>query len=159
MEDSVLNRHFIMLRTNVNTLEECIFLMAGRFREKGYVRSGYGEAVAEREKNLPTGLRGGEINFAIPHTDGELVIRPAVGVLLPVKPVRCRLMEDPQTAVDCELILPIAVKDARQQILLLKKVMKVIGSPDLLGRIRNAESKSEVIFLLVRLNSGSAYTL
>ncbi|MBW7572675.1 PTS sugar transporter subunit IIA [Caproiciproducens sp. AGMB10547] len=150
---SILNERFILLNADVKSFEDCIFLMAARFEESGAVQPGYGDAVAEREKTLPTGLRGKGVNLAIPHADGRLVIEPAVGIITPKKPVQCRLMGEPGTAVDCELIMPLAIRDSRQQIGLLKKIMKILNSEQLLEKIRKSESKPEILELLKDLNS------
>ena len=150
---TILDEQFILLHADVKSLEDCIRLMAVRFEECGYVKPGYGNAVIEREKTLPTGVRGKGINLAIPHTDGQMVIQPAVGIITPKKPVQCRLMGEPGTAVDCEFIMPLAIRDSRQQIGLLKKIMKILNSEQLLEKIRKSESKPEILELLNDLNS------
>ncbi len=131
--------------------KDCIRMMATRFEECGYVKPGYGEAVIERETDLPTGLPGKGINLAIPHTNNKLVIKPAVGVIIPRKPVEFRMMGNKETALNCEVILPLVVKDSKQQIGMLKKIMRIIQDSELLKRMKDSESKAEIMDCLSSL--------
>jgi PTS system galactitol-specific IIA component len=141
------------LDADVETADDCIRLMAGLFEKYDYVKEGYGDAVAAREQEYPTGLPGKEINIAIPHTNNQLVNRPAIGVVIPRKPVEFCMMGMKDTTFDCEVIMPLVVKDSKQQISMLKKMMKIIQDGDLLKRIRDSKSKDEIINCLQSLES------
>ena len=65
---TLLDERLVVLDADVSSAEDCIRLMAGLFEQYGYVQPGYGDAVAAREKEYPTGLPGKGINLAIPHT-------------------------------------------------------------------------------------------
>lgn len=149
---TLLDERLIALDADVHSDEECIRLMASRFEAYGYVRAGYGDAVIEREKTLPTGLPGKKINLAIPHTNNQLVIRPAVGVIIPHEDVEFCMMGMKATKLKCGVILPLVVKDSKQQIGMLKKIMKIIENGDLLNRMRNSKSKQEILDCLCSLN-------
>ena len=148
---TLLDERLIVLDADVHSAEDCIRLMATRFEEYGYVKPGYGDAVIERERNLPTGLPGKGINLAIPHTNNALVIKPAVGVIIPRQPVEFRMMGMKETKLTCEVILPLVVRDSKQQIGMLKKMMKVIQDTELLKRMKNSKSKAEIIDCLSSL--------
>lgn len=148
---SLLDERLIILDADVNSAEDCIRLMSDRFEECGYVNPGYGSAVIEREKNLPTGLPGKEINFAIPHTNNQLVIKPAVGVIIPREPVEFSMMGNKETKLKCELIMPLVVKDSKQQIGMLKKMMKLIQNSELLKQIKNSKSRTDIMNCLSSL--------
>ncbi|MBE6831110.1 PTS sugar transporter subunit IIA [Clostridium sp. KNHs216] len=152
---ALLDERLIVLDADVNSDEECIRLMATRFEEAGYVSPGYGDAVIEREKTLPTGLPGKKINLAIPHTNNKLVNKPAVGVIIPKKPVAFHMMGDRETSLDCEVILPLVVKDSKQQIGMLKKIMKIIQNSELLEKLKNSGSKAEIMDCLSSLEDES----
>ncbi len=151
MVGTLLDERFIVLDANVHSAEECIRLMATRFEEYGYVEPGYADAVIEREKSLPTGLPGKEINLAIPHTNNKLVIKPAIGVVIPCRPVEFSMMGKKETKLNCEVILPLVVKDSKQQIGMLKKMMKIIQDGELIRRLKNSKSKAEVMNCLSSL--------
>ena len=147
----LLDPNLITLGADVETAEDCIRLAAGLFEAHGYVQPGYGDAVVEREAVYPTGLPGKGINIAIPHTNNKLVNRPAVGVVVPNKPVKFSMMGMKDNVLDCDIILPLVVKDSHQQINMLKKMMKIIQDSELLLRIKNSASKEEIIQCLSSL--------
>lgn len=141
----MLDERLILLNADLNTDEECIRTAAGLFEKYGYVLEGYGDAVAKREKEFPTGLPGKEINIAIPHTNNLLVKEAAIGVIIPQKPVKFIMMGTKDQVLECELILPLVIKDPKMQISLLKKLMKVIQNGELLKQIRDSKDKKEII--------------
>ena len=145
---ALLNESLIVIGAEVETAEDCIRLAARLFEENGYVKEGYGDAVAKRELEYPTGLPGKGINIAIPHTNNQLVNHPAVGVIIPVKPVKFSMMGMKEQVLDCEVILPLVVKDSHQQIDMLKRMMQIIQDSETLTKIRNSENKAEIISLL-----------
>lgn len=145
---ALLNESLIVIGADVETAEDCIRLAAKLFEENGYVKEGYGDAVAKRELEYPTGLPGKGINIAIPHTNNQLVNHPAVGVIIPVKPVKFSMMGMKEQVLDCEVILPLVVKDSHQQIDMLKRMMQIIQDSEMLTKIRNSENKAEIISLL-----------
>ena len=147
----LLDERLITLNADVDTAEDCIRLAAGLFEEYGYVKPGYGDAVVEREAVYPTGLPGKGINIAIPHTNNTLVNKPAVGVIVPNKPVKFSMMGMKDNVLDCEIILPLVVKDSHQQIDMLKKMMKIIQNSELLLQLKNSSSKEEILKCLSSL--------
>lgn len=144
----LLDEKFVILQAEVDTAEDCIRLMADRFFKYGYVKEGYANAVIEREKEYPTGLPGKEICISIPHTNNLLVNKPAVGVIVPKKPVKFRMMGTEDEILNCEIVLPLVVKDSKMQLSMLKKITKIINDSDLLRSIKDAKKKSDVIALL-----------
>ena len=147
----LLNEEIIILDADVETAEDAIRMAGELFEKHGYVQEGYANAVIEREKEFPTGLPGKGINIAIPHTNNKLVNNPAVGVIVPKKPVQFCMMGMKDTVLDCELILPLVVKDAHQQIDMLKKMMHVISDGELLRKLKDSKSKTEIVSLLSTL--------
>lgn len=148
---SLLDERLVVLDADVDSAEDCIRLMAGLFEEYGYVRPGYGDAVAAREKEYPTGLPGKGINLAIPHTNNLLVNAPAVGVMIPRKPVRFAMMGMKEKTLDCEVVIPLVVQDAKRQLAMLKKMMKIIQDGGLLRKLRDSKDKAEILGCLSSL--------
>ncbi len=142
---ALLDERLITLDADVETAEDCILLAAGLFEKYGYVKEGYGQAVVEREEVYPTGLPGKGINIAIPHTNNKLVNAPAVGVVIPRKPIKFSMMGMKDNVLDCELILPLVVKDSHQQIEMLKRMMKIIQNGEKLMQIKNSKDKAAII--------------
>jgi len=149
---NVLDENLIGLNVDANSAEACIRYAADLFLKHGYVREGYGDAVVLREKTYPTGLPGKGINIAIPHTNNSLVIKPAVGVLIPKAPVEFMMMGTKDKPLSCDLILPLVIKDSRMQITMLRKIMKIIGDSETLAKIKASKSKKEIMQYLGSLN-------
>mgnify|MGYP001282271984 CR=1 FL=1 len=85
--NKLLDENLVFIDADVATSEDAINLMASRLRELGYVKEGYAQMVLDREKVFPTGLPGKSMCIAIPHTDPTLVVKPAIGVIVPKEPV------------------------------------------------------------------------
>lgn len=73
MADSVISEAFIYIHPDVNpaTAEGIISFMSERLAQAGYVDGSFCEAVLEREKKYPTGLKTKTHAVAIPHADPE----------------------------------------------------------------------------------------
>lgn len=148
---TLLDERLVVLDADVSSAEECIRLMAGLFEQYGYVQPGYGDAVAAREKEYPTGLPGKGINLAIPHTNNQLVNAPAVGVIIPRRPVEFAMMGMKEKKLSCEVVIPLVVQDTKRQLAMLKKMMKIIQNGELLRRLRDSKDKAEILGCLSSL--------
>ncbi|WP_243141814.1 PTS sugar transporter subunit IIA [Lawsonibacter faecis] len=147
----MLDERLVVLDADVSSAEDCIRLMAGLFEQYGYVQPGYGDAVAAREKEYPTGLPGKGINLAIPHTNNQLVNAPAVGVIIPRRPVEFAMMGMKEKKLSCEVVIPLVVQDTKRQLAMLKKMMKIIQDGELLRRLRDSKDKAEILGCLSSL--------
>lgn len=150
---NILDKKLIVINANIKTDEECIKLGGKLLKENGYVSNGYTAAVLKREKEFPTGLKGEEFSIAIPHTENTFVNSPAVACIVPKESVQFRAMGMPDVFLDCKVIFPLVVKDSKMQVLMLKKMMQIIQNTELLRKILQAKTKSEVLVLLSSLNS------
>ena len=148
---TLLDERLVVLDADVSSAEDCIRLMAGLFEQYGYVQPGYGDAVAAREKEYPTGLPGQGINLAIPHTNNQLVNAPAVGVIIPRRPVEFAMMGMKEKKLSCEVVIPLVVQDTKRQLAMLKKMMKIIQDGELLRRLRDSKDKAEILGCLSSL--------
>ena len=146
-----IDERLVVLDADVSSAEDCIRLMAGLFEQYGYVQPGYGDAVAAREKEYPTGLPGKGINLAIPHTNNQLVNAPAVGVIIPRRPVEFAMMGMKEKKLSCEVVIPLVVQDTKRQLAMLKKMMKIIQDGELLRRLRDSKDKAEILGCLSSL--------
>ena len=148
---TLLDERLVVLDADVSSAEDCIRLMAGLFEQYGYVQPGYGDAVAAREKEYPTGLPGKGINLASPHTNPQLVNAPAVGVIIPRRPVEFAMMGMKEKKLSCEVVIPLVVQDTKRQLAMLKKMMKIIQDGELLRRLRDSKDKAEILGCLSSL--------
>ena len=153
----LLDERLVRLDADVKTAEEAIHLMANRLEELGYVRPGYGDMVCEREKTFPTGLPGKTMAIALPHTNPDLVNKPAIGVIVPKESVPFKMMGAPDAdeMLDVKLIMPLVIKDPNTQLSLLKAMMNVIQDGELLEHIRASHDAAEIISSLQMLEEAS----
>ena len=147
----VLDEALILLDVDAVTADAAILHMADTLYRLGYVKKGYAERVIAREKEFPTGLIGQRCGIAIPHTDPDYVIKPAVCILIPKKPVRFMMMGTKDEPVMAEVILPLVVKDSRMQINMLKKIMELLKDTQKLDKIRKCKDKKEILRMLAFL--------
>ena len=47
--------------------------------------------------------------------------------------------------LDCEVIIPLVIKDSDMQISMLKQMMKIIQDGELLKKIRDSKDRSEIL--------------
>lgn len=88
--------------------------MAEYLLKKGYVKDSYIDALIKREGNYPTGIKipiG--VNVAIPHAEIEYVIRQALVIGIPNKPVIFHNIEDPKDTVNVDLILLLVINNPK----------------------------------------------
>ncbi|MDR1192891.1 MAG: PTS sugar transporter subunit IIA [Peptococcaceae bacterium] len=117
---------------------DAIRQFGARFLAGGFVRDTFVAAVLEREEKYPTGLQLDGMALAMPHTSGEHVRRPAVGVAKLKKPVIFGHMGDEETKVEAEMLLMMAIQDPDAQVDLLRKVMGVFTNQEALAEFKAA---------------------
>ena len=148
MLTSTLDASLIVLNAKAASAEEAIGLLAARLEAAGRVRPSYGPAVLERERTMPTGLPLGAINAAIPHTDREHVLAPAVALAVLEEPVPFASMDDPDERIPVRLVFALALTDKNAQITMLQSIMGLLQDQSVLEGIAAARSPDEVLSLI-----------
>ena len=93
--------------------------------ENGYVKKEFGENCIKRELVYPTGLAT-DFSVAIPHTESEFVNETAVSVLRLKKPVVFQNMEDPERVVAAHYVFNLAIKEKKNQVIFLSKIIRLV---------------------------------
>ena len=83
----LLREELISVGVEAADWQEVLTLLANRLFQAGYVRESYLQAVLDRERQFPTGLRTAEVAVALPHTEKEHVLKPAVAVAILAHPL------------------------------------------------------------------------
>ncbi len=105
--------------------------MAKQLVDKGYVKESYVNALIEREKNYPTGIKiPSGINVAIPHADIEHVLRQALIIGVPKNPVIFHNIEEPKETISVELILLLVIKEPEGYVSFLSKLTRLFQDKD-----------------------------
>jgi len=130
----------LVIEGQAETWEEALSLTYSELYKNGYVRESFLSACIEREKHLPTGLPT-EIGVAIPHTDAEHVIIPAICMLQLKKPVAFRNMGDPDSVVKVHYIFNMALKESNDQVSMLKSIIHLVRDERYLAECKNKSLK------------------
>ncbi len=119
--------------------------LAGLLFEAGYVHASFAEAALDREKRMPTGLPlGGKFNAAIPHTDIEHVIKPGLALATLKKPVNFQNMIEPETSVPVQLVILMALEQAKTQVEMLQEIAGVLQDAMIIEKLMKAVDVPQV---------------
>ncbi len=135
----------VALNLQATSAAEVIRHLADALYRGGYVRESFAEAVLQREAQLPTGLwLAGTIHAAIPHTDSEHVIRPALGLATLTAPVPFQNMIDPAEAIPVRLVFLLALDQPKAQVAMLQQIATVLQSPQVVDKLAMASTLAAV---------------
>lgn len=118
-----------LVRPAVGSAEELLRLLGHRATAAGYAADTFTAAVLAREAAYPTGLPL-STPAAIPHTDPQHVLRPALAVALLDPPVTFGEMGSANRTVECSLAVMLLVGSADEQVEVLGRVIAGLQRPD-----------------------------
>lgn len=144
----MIKKDLICVGLDCDAADEVLRRLAGMFVADGAVKESFVEAVIEREKAYPTGLPAAAFDVAIPHTVSEHVNRPAIAVAVLKKPVEFRQMGSPEITLHPRLVIMLAIKNPKEQLVLLRKTMGLLQDTELLNALVNAGSSEAVADIL-----------
>ena len=120
--------------------------LAGRLFQAGYVHESFADAALQREAQMPTGLPlEGAYNAAIPHTDIQHVIKPALALATLQTPVNFQNMIEPETAVPVQLVILMALEQAKTQVEMLQEIAGVLQDAETIEKLMRARSIPQVL--------------
>ena len=129
MDNSPVVPELCLVRPAARTAAEVLQLLAQQALAAGYVRPSFGAALVEREARFPTGLPTAT-PIAIPHTDVQHVLRPALAAALLDPPVPFGEMgAGPDRTVEVRVAIALLVTDPAAQVPLLVKVLQAAQHP------------------------------
>ena len=141
----------ILLHYPAQDAEDVVRQLSQKLFAKGYVHESFADAALHREAEFPTGLvLDGKVNAAIPHTDVDHVIRPAVALATLSKPVIFRHMIDPTEEVPVQIVFLLALDQPKSQVAMLQEVASILQAAVIIERMMEADSVSDLIALLQR---------
>ncbi len=140
----MLRKELIKLDADVENSEEALRMMAEMFVQEGAAKPSYPDAIIAREAQYPTALPAEAFDIAIPHTFAEHVNEPAMGICVLKNPVEFKQMGSPEITLHPQLLFMLAITDPKDQITLLRKIMKLIQNADALKQIKEADSVDEI---------------
>ena len=147
MNLQMLRRDLILLDLDCETSDQVIRTMAGRFVAAGVVRESFVEAVAHRETVFPP-PHPPQVPKAPPPPPHPPRGTPPRGVGVLRHPVEFCQMGSPEVKLWPELVFMLAIQAPKEQLGLLKQLMKLIQNGALLRAIREAGDADTVYQLL-----------
>ncbi|WP_230311404.1 PTS sugar transporter subunit IIA [Enterococcus faecium] len=150
MDDNrIITPELVLIKPDVSTTKELLALTAERLLKMNYVKSSFGKAVIKREENFPTGIRVGEINVAIPHTDAVHVNNPAIAMAILDTPIYFGEMgAGKDSKIPVSIVLNMAINDGNEQVEFLRKIMSFIQDQEELKKVLRMIDKNEIAELL-----------
>jgi PTS system galactitol-specific IIA component len=138
----------IRTRLRASSATEVIQVLGSLLFEHGYVKESFVQAVLDREAKFPTGLQAQSLGFAIPHTDTEHVLRPAVAIATLETPVVFKAMGTEDAEVQAELVIMLAISDPSAVVPVLRSVVSIAEHEPTLLAIRDAASAQQILELV-----------
>ena len=135
-----LHKSLFVLGMDVKDKEEAIHQLADLMYQQGYVKESFAAAVLEREKNFPTGLPTEEINVAIPHTEIEHTIKPAIGVGVLKSPVEFYEIGTNDKKVYPEIIFLLSIVNPDDQVRWLQRLVTLFQTKGFLRKVKDSPS-------------------
>jgi PTS system galactitol-specific IIA component len=123
---------------------EVIGRLGSLLYENGFVKETYTQAVLDREVVFPTGLQTPGFGMAIPHTDTEHVIRPAIAIATLANPISFQGMGMPDTEIQVSLVIMLAISDPKAVIPLLRSVLYILENAEALKALAKASNELEI---------------
>jgi PTS system galactitol-specific IIA component len=141
MSDLIINPDLIETSLDVKDKEEAISILSRRLLEHGLVDEGFTNHIIEREKNYPTGLPT-SIPIALCHTEAQYVNQSALALATLKRPVTFQEMGSPEHELAVEVILILALKEPKDQVSMLRRIVTTFRNHETLATIRNANSSA-----------------
>jgi PTS system galactitol-specific IIA component len=130
---------FILTDLEAKDSSEAITRLGNLLYQHGFVRDSFVPAVLEREKVFATGLPTPEYHVAIPHTDPEHVIHPAIAIAVLKKPVEFGEMGNPDARLDVHIVCMLAVRQSDSLVTILQNLVEMFQTPGLLEYVANSD--------------------
>ena len=116
--------------------------------KENYAKDTYVDALLKREEEFPTGLDVDGIGVAIPHTDVSHVNLPGVAIAVLKNPVEFVQMGSDDDKVDVSIVFMLAVVNPSAHLEKLQRILGIIQDTSVLKKIMNVKSTDEIIGLI-----------
>jgi PTS system galactitol-specific IIA component len=146
---NLIKKELVFPKLEVKNKNELFKVLYEELNKNGFVKESFLDGVLEREKKYPTGLQLKSFGCALPHTDHEHVIKPAISVAVLKNPVVFRSMENPQNEVSVNMVFMLALNKSEYQIEALKQLAMMIQNDSFFGKI-SKENKAEDILDIIK---------
>lgn len=123
--------------------------------EKKYVNNDFKESLIKREKEYPTGLPTEGVKIALPHTDAEYALMPAIFIIKFKNEIAFKQMGDGIKDIYAKMAFVLVITDPASQVKVLQSLMSLFCKQGSLERIYNSSTKEEVYYNTINELSGN----
>jgi PTS system galactitol-specific IIA component len=141
----LINEELVVTNLEVNNQEDVFKILFEKLFKNGYVKESFLEGIVNREKSYPTGLLLGKNNVAIPHTDAEHVLKPAIAIATLARPVMFRNMANPEEEIPVKIVFMLALNSPHSQVEMLQQLVGLFQNENILKQILDTKGGDEVI--------------
>jgi len=145
LSKKIIDLDLIELNYKAENKEEIIGRLSELLQKKGKVKATFKEAVLEREKVFPTGLKTKHITFALPHTDPEHVNETGIAVAVLENTVKLSSMDNASKILDVNTIVVMAVKDKSKQVTVLQNLISMMHDKKITEEIQSSKDKTDIL--------------
>lgn len=150
-----VHREISIFRLDADNDIDVLEALANQAEQNGWVTPTFRAALIAREKTFPTGLPT-QIPVAIPHADTVHVLKPGLGIAVLARPVQFGEMGGAESYVDARVAILILVRDPREQVLLLTRLIGLFQAPDWLDRLEEATDLDGLVAIFSHLLTAEA---
>ncbi|MBA5850690.1 PTS sugar transporter subunit IIA [Clostridium sp. cel8] len=144
----LIKEDLIFVDLKVKDKFDLIKILYEKLYQKGYVKESYLKGVTDREKVYPTGINlETSYSVAIPHTEAEYVLKPAICIAILKEPIKFKRMDSPEEDIDVNAVFMIALNDKEKQAIVLEKLIEAFTNKDLMEKLLKEKDKSNIVNL------------
>lgn len=139
-KNPINENNIFVVASDAKNFEDVITQLSNELLKKETVKSGYVNAVLAREKEYPTGIPV-SVPVALPHTDAEYCLKPAIIVGKLAQPVPFGMMGgEADEVVDVRLVFMLSLPDPKNQIETIKNLTEMFRKDSVLENILQTQS-------------------
>lgn len=144
----LIKEDLILIDLKAEDKFELINILYTKLHDKGYVGESYLKGILEREKLYPTGISlGSTYNVAIPHTEADYVLKPAICLAILDNPIKFKRMDNPDEEIEVDAVFMIALNDKEKQAILLEKLIQAFTNEELMKQLLKEKEAKNIITL------------
>jgi PTS system galactitol-specific IIA component len=137
--------YIVIINLDAKTSEQALDKICDRLLEKGFIRDSFREAVKERERIYPTGIKTMNCGVAIPHVEPQHVIKNGICIVTLKYPLAFGEMggdENDMVSVECLFVYLLKALDENKKI--IANAMNILQNVEDLNSIRVSASENEI---------------
>lgn len=125
-----LVKDLVFLDQTFENYEQVFNFVGDQALNLGLVEASFGQSLIDREDEFPTGLKVGEMAISISHTDPEHIKKEFISIVRPSQAVTFQAIDQPEEALDVQLIFVLGLQKAVNQLEALKAIMVLLEDTD-----------------------------